>query len=441
MLTLLGQARTFCDGLSRRDFLRIGAFGGALTLGDLLRLQAAAPRRPAPARSAKAAIMIYLGGGPSHLDTYDLKPAAPAEFRGEFRPVPTKVSGIDICELLPRQAAIMDKLAVLRAVIGGQENDGHTDDYVMSGWSLDQKRRLGRPSMGAVVSRLRGAQQPDVPAFVSLRGLTAGLEPGYLGVGHRAFTPTTPAGPEDVHNLRLATGLDLQTLDDRMSLLRSFDQMRYDLDASGTAEGMDLFNRAALEMITSGRVRRALDLNEESLPVRQRYGPSGRPLLLARRLVEAGVGCVTVSLGLDTRGFDWDHHENIFPTLHRLLPRMDQGVAALIDDLYQRGLDRDVVVVMWGEFGRTPRINDRAGRDHWPSVMSCLIAGGGLRMGQVIGSTTARGENPRDQIYTVPNVLATVYHALGIDPALTFPDRSGRPVALLEDRTPIRELL
>ena len=226
-------------------------------------------------------------------------------------------------------------------------------------------------------------------------------------------------------------------MEDRKALLRTFDTLRRDLDASGTMEGMDDFRRRALELVSSDAVRRALDIGQEDGRIRERYGEA-RQFLMARRLVQAGVGFVTLKT---PRG--WDTHENHFPTMRgRMhLPFLDHAVSALVDDLYRLGLDRDVVVVVWGEFSRTPRINAAAGRDHWPNVMSCLIAGGGLRMGQVIGSTTARGEEAKDGRYSAQHVLATVYHALEIDPATTFPDRTGRPLHLLEDRQVVKELL
>jgi hypothetical protein len=426
MLTLWGGNQRFCDGLDRRSFLRIGAFGAGLTLADMLRLQASGSA-PAPARTTpKSAIMIYLPGGPSHMDMYDLKPEAPMEYRGEFRPIATNVPGVQICELLPQQARMCDKLAVVRSIVSVDE---HSDSLVMTGYSENTNRNAHHPSFGAVVSRLRGNANADVPPFVSLRGMGIGCEPGYLGVAHRAFTPSGPG----MNNLSL-TGVNTQRSDDRRSLLAEFDNVRRDIDASGTMNGMDAFATRAFDMISSGTVRRALDLSREEPRVRDRYRGIEQ-FLQARRLVEAGVGCVTLSI------HGWDTHGDNFRTLRRQLPDVDRGVAALVEDLCDRGMDRDVVTVMWGEFGRTPRVNNSAGRDHWAPVMSALIAGGGLRMGQAVGSSSSRGEYPRDRRCTTSQVLSTLYRALGIDPSQTFPNGSGRPMHILDDREPVAELL
>jgi hypothetical protein len=428
MLNVLGAAQRYCDGLSRRSFLKIGAFGAGLSLADMLRLRAranpAAPAGPAP----KAAIMIYLGGGPSHIDMYDMKPDAPAEYRGEFRPISTNVPGVQICELMPLQARMFDKLAVIRSVTSVDE---HSDSYVMTGYSEQVNRVQHHPSFGSVVSRLRGAGNGEIPPFVSLRGQTIGSEPGYLGVAHRAFTPDGPG----LSNLGLANGLNNDRVQDRRSLLQQFDTVRRDIDASGTMSGLDTFAQRAFEMVASGATRRALDLSREDPRVRDRYR-GVEQFLTARRLVEAGVGCVTLNYG------GWDTHERNFETLRRQLPELDRGVANLVQDLNERGLSEDVVTVVWGEFGRTPRINNtNGGRDHWAPAMSALVAGGGLRMGQAIGSTNPRGETPRDRRYTAAQVLSTLYRTLGIDPAMTFPSNSGRPMHVLDDREPVVELL
>jgi uncharacterized protein (DUF1501 family) len=426
MLTLWGGKQRFCDGITRRSFLQIGAFGAGLTLADMLRARALASEG-ATATPGKSAIMIYLPGGPSHLDMYDLKPDAPKEFRGEFKPIATNVPGIQICELMPRQARMMDKLAVVRSIVSVDE---HSDSLVMTGYSENQNRTAHHPSFGAVMSRLRGAAANDVPPFVSLRGMTTGTEPGYLGVAHRPFTPDGPG----LQNLHLASGVDAHRMDDRKHLLSRFDDVRRDLDASGNMKGMDAFTSRAFDMVASGTVRRALDLTREDPRVRDRYR-GVEQFLTARRLIEAGVGCVTLAIG------GWDTHGQNFQILRQQLPQVDRGVANLIEDLHDRGRDRDVVTVMWGEFGRTPKINPAAGRDHWAPVMSALVAGGGLKMGQAVGSTNARAEIPRDRPLTVQQVLSTLYQAMGIDPSQTFPDGSGRPMYVLDDREPVHELL
>jgi hypothetical protein len=283
--------------------------------------------------------------------------------------------------------------------------------------------------MGSVISKLRSGTA-QVPPFVSLRGMSRGSEPGYLGVAHRAFTPDGPGR----RNLELVRGVDENRLNERKSLLDAFDGVRREIDATGTMEGMDAFSSRAIDIVTSGAVSEALDRNKEEPKVRDRY-KGIENFLLARRLVEVGVGFVTLSYG------GWDTHGQNFTALKRMLPNVDRGIANLVTDLHQRGLGEEVIVVMWGEFGRTPKINRNAGRDHWPSAMSALIAGGGLKMGQAVGSTNSRGERPKDSPYTVQNMHSTIYRALGIDPAMTFENGSGRPMYLLDDRAPVVELL
>jgi hypothetical protein len=425
MLTIWGSKQGFCDGLSRRNFLKIGAFGAGLTLADVLRLrsEAAAPAGRATSR-AKSAIMIYLPGGPSHMDMYDLKPDAPAEFRGEFKPIATNVPGVQICEHFPLQARMWDKLACIRSIVSVDE---HSDSLVSTGKSQRENMTANHPSFGSVVSRLRSAGS-DMPPFVSLRGMARGTEPGFLGISHRPFSPSGPG----VENLRPLTAVTTERLNDRRAMLEGFDTVRRDLDNS--IAGLDTFTSRAFDMISSGDVRNALDLSREPQASRQKY-QGVEQFLTARRLVEAGAGCVTLSIG------GWDTHGQNFQTLRRQLPQVDKGISQLITDLHERGLGDEVVTVMWGEFGRTPRINMNAGRDHWSPVMSAMIAGGGLRMGQAIGSSTARGERPQDRRYTVPQVLSTMYRAIGIDPATTFLNSTGRPVHIVDDRTPVRELV
>ena len=427
MLTFLGRRQSFCDGIHRRNFLKIGAFGAGLTLADQLR---AAGSSGSLAKPPKAAIMIYLPGGPSHIDTYDLKPDAPAEFRGEFKPTKTNVPGIDICELFPMQAKMMDKLSIVRSLVS---TDEHSDSYVMTGYSEQVNRAASQgqhPSFGSVVSRVRGSQA-DIPPFVSLRGMSIGCEPGFLGVSHRAFSPDGPG----LRNLKRSTTLTAEGMDDRKDLLTSFDTIRRDIDKGTTMAGLDAFTGRAFDMISSGQVHRALDLKNEDPRVLDRYQKVDS-FLRARRLIEAGVGCVTLAYG------GWDTHSSNFKTLKKQLPELDRGIANLIQDLHDRGMENDVVTVVWGEFGRTPKINmSDAGRDHWAPAMSAMVAGGGLKMGQVVGSTTSRAERPKDRPYKVPSLLATMYQAIGIDPAMTFNNGSGRPMYILDERQPVTELL
>jgi hypothetical protein len=457
MLTIWGKSHRFCDGIRRREFLKIGALGGALTLADLFRLKAT---NAATVRN-KSVIMVYLLGGPSQLDTYDPKPDAPAEYRGEFRPIKTRLPGVEICELFPRQAQLMDRMALIRSLAATAPN-GHSDAEVMTGFSEVESPRGPHPCMGSVISHLRSQSDTSVPHYVAMRKMSFPtatplptmlfyLQSGSLGAAHRPLAltgsvdnlGTNPA----VADLQLSEGVDGDRMADRRKLLTRFDALRRDLDASGTMSGLDDFQGRAFDLLTSSALRTALDISKEPLQLRERYGSSnsyahaqGTQLLLARRLVEAGVGFVEVALGY------WDTHgpANVlgFPRMREsLCPTLDHGLSALIEDLHQRGLEKDVVVIVWGEFGRSPRINKDAGRDHWLPAMSALVAGGGLKMGQVIGSTDARGEYPKDRPYKISNVLSTVYQTLGIDPGLTIASNSGRPIYLLDEREPVTELL
>ncbi|MBY0526223.1 MAG: DUF1501 domain-containing protein [Gemmataceae bacterium] len=427
MLTLLGARQRFCDGISRRSFLKVGAFGAGLTLADMLRLRAGAGQTTTPTTSTKSAIMIYLPGGPSHMDMYDLKPDAPKEFRGEFNPIQTNVAGVQICEHMPMQAKMWDKLSCIRSIVSVDE---HSDSLVSTGYSANVNRTANHPSFGSVVSKLRGSNSAAVPPFVSLRGMSIGSEPGYLGIAHRPFSPSG----QGLQNLRLPREVTADRLEARKALLEGFDDLRRDMDATGNMAGLDAFTTRAFDMVLSGTVRNALDLQKEDPKVRERY-KGVEQFLTARRLVEAGVGCVTLAIG------GWDTHGQNFQTLKRQLPNVDKGVANLVQDLCDRGMDKDVVTVMWGEFGRTPKINGGAGRDHWSPVMSAMVAGGGLKMGQAIGASTDRGERPRDRRYTPSQVLSTLYRAVGIDAGQTFLNGSGRPMYILDDRDPVTELL
>ncbi|MBC7851967.1 MAG: DUF1501 domain-containing protein [Pirellulaceae bacterium] len=459
MLNVFGtQQSSFCDGLSRRHFLRIGGLGMAgLSLADLLRLKAHGEIR-AEARS-KSIIMIYLPGGPSHIDMYDMKPDAPVEYRGEFKPIHTNVTGIDICEHMPLQARIADKLAIVRGLktfAGG----GNHDAYEL----LTSDPRPGEklppnplPAFGSVVSKIRGVDGSGVPPYVGIKDLhllvpSTADDPetaAYLGDAYRPFRTTGPR----LANLSLDDSVSLDRLADRKTLLRSFDSLKRGLDnGKGTLAAVDSYTAQALAMISSNKVRDAFDLSREPDTVRAAYGEA-TDFLLARRLVEAGVRVVTLpgrfpaKIGDFARGSlnHWDTHSNNFKYLRLMLPKFDQAVTALIFDIYQRGLDKDVTVLIWGEFGRTPQVDNSAnflgGRGHWPEAGFALVSGGGLKMGQVIGETNDRAERAKGRPYTPSNVLATLYHALGIDPSQTFADHSGRPRYILDDREPIRELV
>jgi len=429
MVTFLGQGRRFCDLGTRRDFLRIGGLGvgaGSLGLSDLLKARAVGPNAK-NASKAKSAIFVYLPGGPSHIDMWDPKPDAPAEIRGEFKGAETNIPGIRINELFTRQAAMFQHFAAVRGVVSVNE---HSDSLVMTGYSDIENRIMNHPSFGSVLSKLRGMNDDGIPPFVSLRGASKGTEPGYLGVAHRPFTPEG----QGVANLRPTPANAGERLTKRRDLLNQFDDFRKESDTTGTANGIDQFTSRAFEIVSSGTVRKALDLSKEEAKVRESYR-GVENFLTARRLIEAGVGCLTLSYG------GWDTHVNNFVQLKRQLPILDRAIGNLVTDLKERGMLDEVAIVVWGEFGRTPKINGTAGRDHWPTAMNALVAGGGLRTGQVVGGTNSNAEKPKERGYPVQRVLSTVYHALGIDPGMTFLDTFGRPQHLLSDREPITELL
>jgi hypothetical protein len=428
-----------------------------MSLSQLLRAEAQA----GIARSHKAVIMIFLAGGPPHMDMFDLKPDAPSDIRGEYAPIPTNVPGLEICEHMPRLAQMMDKFAVVRSLVGA--GGDHSAGQCLTGYTdMISRAQGGRPSLGAAVSLLQGPVHGDVPPFVGLSPRTGELRwgnpgnPGYLGLAHAPFTPfrsETKANPNSKHSSADA-GLSLddtaivpERLAGRRSLLALLDNLRRKIDHDDAMLGMDSFNQRAFEVLSSRRVFEALNLSKEDPRLRARYGigdmrneDDGPPccmdhFLMARRLVEAGVRVVTISFGR------WDTHKENFETCRSRIPKLDMALSSLVQDLHVRGLDKDVSVVVWGEFGRTPKINKDAGRDHWPAVNFALLAGGGMRTGQVIGSTDKEAAYVKDRPVSFQNVFATLYHNLGIDPSLTVPDRSGRPMYLLDEREPIHELI
>ncbi|MCE9561135.1 MAG: DUF1501 domain-containing protein [Planctomycetes bacterium] len=430
MLTIRGEgSNSYCDGVSRRNFLRAGALGLAgLTFGDVLR--ARAEQTSASKLSRKAVIMVYLPGGPPHQDMYDMKPDAAGEVRGEFKPIRTNVPGMDICELMPLQAKIADQFAIVRGIKFANQN--HMVDEVVTGFPA----AAYRPAFGSVVSRVRGMD--TVPPYVSFGGLDLGNPinpeaPKYLGSPHRPFTPSGPGR----QNLALNPAVSLEKLDDRKKLLTAFDHMDRSLDRGDMMAGMDEFKTRAFEVLRSGRVKEALDLSKEPERIREKYGKNTQ-FLLARRLVEAGVSVVT--LGYAGMG-GWDTHQKNFPAMRKMLPGYDEALTTFLTDLRDRGLTDDVAVVVWGEFGRSPAISSDGGRDHWPEAGCALLAGGGMRTGQVIGATDSTAARSRGNPHSVQNVLATLYKVLGIDPATCFNDHGGRPQYLLDEREPIEQLI
>lgn len=405
----------------------------------LLSLPALLQARAASKPTSTAVIFVQLGGGASHFETYDPKPLAPAEYRGSFAAIRTSVPGVQFCELMPRQAKLMHHLNIFRS-IHHHEASHIALHMVETGYFLRNNTNALRgeaPSLGSVVSRLRPTR--DIPAFVSLPRAHAYSGPAWLGGKHAAFNVNGDPSEADfrVSNLALAKGLVSEQLSDRQSLRLQFDGARKLLDLDGQSTALDDFQKQALDLLTGERARTAFDLGREPARLRDSYGRNafGQRLLLARRLVEAGVPFVMV------RTFDWDDHDKLAERMKQRAPEYDNGLSTLIEDLRQRSLDREVLVVAMGEFGRTPRVNAKAGRDHWPGVMSVLFAGGRWPRGQVIGASDATGASAKHAPYRPQNVLAMMYRHLGIDPAQTFADFSGRPRHLLEERAPITELL
>ena len=424
---------------TRRTFLQVGGLAlGGLTLPGLLRARAAAPT----GERKRSVILVWLAGGPSHIDMYDLKPNAPAEVRGEFRPISTNVPGIQIGEHLPRQAAMMDKFSVVRSVTHTQAGHGMGSQWLQTGYpvTIEVNDNI-HPSTGSVVARLKGPNDPGLPAYVNLPRQVSFGKAAYLGAAFNPFSPdSNPTDPAfQVRNLRLPTRVDATRLDRRRQLLQDLDTARRDIDLKGDLDGLDTFYRDALEMVTSPKAQRAFDVNREPVRLRDRYGRNdlGQSCLLARRLVEAGVTFVTVQAG-----GGWDTHGNNFTVLKRkLLPQYDAAIAALVEDLHDRGLSDDVLVMSMGEFGRTPKINKDAGRDHWPGAMSVLYAGGGLKMGQALGTTDSTASYPASKPYTPGCVLSTMYSVVGIDHKHVFHDDAKRPLPVLSEGDPIKELV
>ncbi len=442
MLTIRGGgAGKFCDGISRRDFLKIGGLAlGGLSLTEVLAAEARAGIRD----SHKAIIMVYLPGGPAHQDTFDLKPDAPSDIRGEFKPIKTSVPGIQICEHMPKIARMMEKFAIIRSLVGAR--DEHDASICQSGYNGSELRQNHAPCLGSVLSRLQGPVDKTVPPFVGLAPKMGHMEwadpgqPGFLGLEHGPLKPDGELMGDMVLN-----GVTLDRLNDRRRLLTSLDRFRHGVD---TMKGMDALDQRAFDLLTSKKLVDALDISKEDPKVRERYGvgtkdnvDDGGPcwnhqFLAARRLVEAGARCVTLAFGR------WDFHGDNFGQLKKYLPMLDSAVTALVQDIYDRGLDKDVSVVVWGEFGRSPRINKDAGRDHWPRVAAGLLAGGGMRTGQVIGSTNRFGEEADDRPIHFQDVFATLYHNLGINIKDTpIVDMENRPHYLYEGHDPIPELI
>jgi hypothetical protein len=426
---------------TRRGFLKVGGLAlGGLSLSHLLRQRAAAGQTVAQPR--KSVILIWQAGGPSHIDMYDLKPNAPAEIRGEFKPIATNVPGVQISEHLPRQAKIMDKLAILRSAYHTNAGHGMGSQWMLTGYqpTIEVNDNI-YPACGSVVAKVKGPNEPGLPAYVNLPRILSLGKAAYLGASFNPFAPDDdPNSPNfRVRNLKIPGQVNTDRLGRRRELLNDLDHIRRDIDTKGDLVGLDTFYRDAMEMVTNTRAQQAFDVHKEQPKRRDTYGRHdlGQCCLLARRLVEAGVTFVTIQAG-----GGWDTHGDNFKQLkNNLLPKFDQAVAALVEDLHDRGMNDDVLVMTTGEFGRTPRINKDAGRDHWPGAMSILYAGGGLKMGQAIGTTNANGEAPTSKAATPGCVLSTMYHVLGIDHHQAFHDQAQRPLPILNEGEPIKELI
>jgi hypothetical protein len=442
--------------MNRRSFLRAGVLGASgLCLADLLRAEARAAAAGAPPTRQNSVIILWMRGGPSHIDMWDPKPDAPAEYRGEFGVMRSSVPGVLLSDMLPRSARVMHKWSIVRSLHHADAGHSSGDQICFTGYPAGPSPDVNSmPSCGSIVSRQLGHLNPRLPSYVMIPRMVPGTGPAYLGVAHKPFeTQADPAnpGPFRVPNFSLPQGVTVERVGDRRGLLGSFDRLRRDLDNSGQMEALDRYQQRAWDILTSTAARDAFDLDGEPDAVRQRYGfmPAFDPgaanrcgapawsqrILLARRLVEACVRLVTVDLRW------WDTHVLGFDSLRRgFLPRWDQAFPALLEDLEQRGLLETTFVLAWGEFGRTPRVNNDAGRDHYPNVFSAALAGGPVRGGRIVGSSDSHGAFPRANPKTPQDVLATLYRHLGVDTTAQYTDSTGRPHPVLPGGRPIEEL-
>lgn len=446
-----------CAGLSRRSAIKAGFLGlTGLTQADFLRMQA----EGAVTGNRKSVILLWLDGGPSQLETYDPKPYAPAEYRGPWGSIPTNVPGMHVSEILPLHAKHADKMVFVRSL-----HHDNGDHFAAAHWmltgrygstSVDQNQKY--PSVGSYVARVKGANQPGLPAYVGLPSAhSVYIYPGYQGAAYLggAYNPfqaqdtqrylsakhTAAIKPPEI--LETVSNEQQERSNARLDLLSKIDGLQRQIDQSGMMDSMDQYRQQAVEMITGGKARLAFDIEQEDAKTRDKYGrgPWGHYTLMARRLVEAGVSFVTVDMP------HWDDHSNIKDGHGYKLPVVDMAVSALLEDLTDRGMLDDVLVIVMGEFGRTPRINEGQpgipipGRDHWGNAISAMLAGGGLQLGSIVGKTNDKAEHPIERAMKPDSLLATVYHVLGIDPSQTFRDHSGRPVPILADGEPIREIL
>ncbi len=453
-----GNSGKYCDGLSRRHFVQVGMAGlASVGLSQILRAKEESAQFGLASKDTSV-ILMWLDGGPSHLDLYDLKPEAPAEYRGIWNPIRTNISGFEISELFPLQAKIADRFSIVRSLhhnSGDHFTGGH---YMLTGrGGASGADTAGKyPFVGSMATRLTGPRKAGMPANVAVPyAASIGLRPGYfganyVGIQHNPFeTEGDPNSPNfQVHNIQIPTDLSIGRLNDRQGLAKTFDRLRRDLDARGTIAAVDRFDQQAFDLVTGAAARKAFDINSEDPRLRDKYGRQsfGQSTLLARRLVEAGSTFVTVHYG------GWDHHWDLKAGMERNLPIVDQAISALFDDLTTRGLYENVLVMLCGEFSRTPRMNNGGnggaplsmgtpGRDHWGNAMFCLLGGGGVKGGRIVGSTNRLGEVPKDRPITPADIHHTLFHVLGVDPSVNFVNHAGRPIAALEQGKIIEELL
>ena len=455
-----------CSGpTSRRWFLKMGALGmSGLSLADVMRLRAeAGSTKAAPDTSV---IFVWLAGGPAHMDTYDMKPDAPEEFRGEFQPISTNVPGIDVCELFPRHAKCADKYTLIRSIAHKFSDHGGGSKRVMTGRipKTPTGTKNDSPSVISIVSKMRERIEIGLPNTICVSGGsrskvdTYAQGAAYLGMKYNYFPVGGNPGSSkfDIRNLFLNKNI-ANRLDDRRLLLGALDRLRSEIDANGAMDAVDDYSRKAFDLMTSTRAHEAFDLSQEPMALRERYGMHawGQRALLARRLVEAGSSFVTVVMeNPNVKGafYNWDSHAvntHIWRDSRARFPIYDQAISALVEDLHDRGLTKKkVLLVVTGEFGRSPRISQsqkpagiQPGREHWPGAMSVLVCGGGMQHGQVVGSTNDKGEHPHDRPLTPNDLWATVYKHLGINQDATINDYTGRPQLLLPFGEPIRELI
>ena len=434
MLNLFGtRTGRNCDGTSRRDFLKVGALGmSGFLLPDLLRARAAAAEAGKTTKNTSV-VWLWLGGGPTHIETFDPKMSAPAEYRSAVGAVQTRLPGVAIGGLYPKMAAAADRLAFVRSFAHTNSGHGGGTHWVMTGYDYppaDNNMPPIKPGLGAILARVRGTNHPvtGIPTYTRLGGIL-GDGPAWLGPAYAPFDTSGSAR----QNMDMRVPLD--RLNDRRSLLKTFDRIDRRIDQSGVMQGLDGFEAQAFDLVLS-RAREVFDVNREDPRTRDRYGPGlGQQLLLARRLCEAGTGFVTLHFG------GWDMHGQIAQSMKNLAPQMDHAVAAFLEDCAVRGLDREILLVITGEFGRTPRINGSAGRDHWAPLSTLALAGGGLKMGQVVGESNAKAEVPKTTPITPQDLMATVFHVLGLPRDLHYQDPTGRPTPMINGGKPIAELV